>query len=60
MRDRCNKCQYSCPVNVGVDGRLVNACNYILVRFEKRPCPPGEACTVFERRRRRMKPSWLS
>lgn len=59
MKEICNKCLYSCPVNVGVDGVLVNACTYILMRYEKRPCPPGEQCTVFEQRNRRARPIWL-
>ncbi len=59
MRDLCNDCLYSCPVNVGVDGTLVKACVYILLRYEKRPCPAGDLCTVYERRNKRMKPSWL-
>lgn len=50
MRDKCNQCIYSCPVNVGEDCEMLRACLYILMRYEKRPCPAGEACTVFEER----------
>ena len=56
MRDKCNKCFYSCPVNVGEDCEMMRACVYILIRGEKRPCKPGAACTVYEPRTRRRRP----
>ncbi len=50
MRDKCNKCLYSCPVNVGDECEMLRACVYILIKCEKRPCGPGDACTVYEPR----------
>ncbi len=57
MKDKCNRCLYSCPVNVGDDCEMLRACVYILIKSEKRPCKPGNGCTVYEPRgRRRRKP----
>lgn len=50
MRDKCNECRYSAEVNVGEAGEMLRACTYILSRFRRRPCPPGEECTVFRKR----------
>lgn len=30
-------------------------CNYIFVRGEKRPCPPGKDCTVKKKERRKTR-----
>ena len=50
MKAKCNDCMYARTVDLA-DGRdLMKACVYILLRYEKRPCPPGEKCTVYERR----------
>lgn len=46
---RCMSCRYSVQVDVGLDCEMLTACVYILKKFERRPCPPGEACTVYER-----------
>lgn len=43
MRDKCNKCLYSCPVNVGEECEMMRACVYILIRGERRPCRPWAA-----------------
>lgn len=62
MRDKCNNCRFSQVVNLGCDGELMRACVYILTRYEKRPCPPGENCTVHQPRRGRewpvVRPLW--
>lgn len=52
MRSKCNKCIYSCPVNVGEDCEMLRACLYILHRGRRRPCPAGRDCTVFQERHR--------
>jgi len=51
--DRCRGCRYSFYADVGEEGAMLRACEYILQRGERRPCPPGEKCTVFEPRRGR-------
>lgn len=48
MRDKCNKCIYSCSVDVGDDCEMLRACIYILLRGVRRPCRPGAGCTAFE------------
>ncbi len=53
MKDKCKRCIFSQEVNVGEDCEMLRACVYILKRFERRPCPAGAECTVFEPRRRR-------
>ncbi len=53
MKAKCNDCIYARTVNHADDRALMKACVYILLRYEKRPCPPGELCTVYERRRGR-------
>lgn len=62
MRDKCNKCCYSQAVNVGEEREMLRACVYILMHYEKRPCPPGEDCTVYTPRRGRRyrmgRPLW--
>ncbi len=59
MRDKCNKCIYSCPVDVGEENEMMRACVYILVKYERRPCPAGAGCTVYEPRRRGERSKWL-
>ena len=49
-QERCRRCRFSCEVNVGEDGQMLVACTYVLQGQGRRPCPPGEACTVFEER----------
>ena len=49
---KCRACRYSASVDVGLEREMLTACVYILRRFERRPCPAGEACTVFEPWRR--------
>ncbi len=52
MKNKCDQCLYAQAVDVGEDSVMLRACTYILQRYERRPCPAGEACTVFEPRRR--------
>lgn len=46
----CRDCKYF----HGHDGSVLS-CNYIFMEDKKRPCEPGEGCTVKVRRRRRRK-----
>ena len=48
LSERCASCRFSAPVDVGLESQMLRACIYILHTFEPRPCPAGEACTVFE------------
>lgn len=41
-RHYCDNCVYS-GVLTGIPTRC---CNYFLVTNQRRPCPPGEGCTV--------------
>lgn len=45
---RCGGCRFNLPVYMGDGDELLTACVYILRTGHKRPCPPGEACGVFE------------
>lgn len=51
LPERCGSCVYSASVDVGADCEMLAACVYILKRYEKRPCPPGEGCTVYTPRK---------
>ncbi len=44
----CEGCRYAVPVYMGDGEELMRACVYILRTGRKRPCPPGEGCTVRE------------
>ena len=44
---KCGRCAWSTWVNMGEDGEFLRACVYILRHGKRRPCPGGEACTVF-------------
>lgn len=59
VKDKCNKCLYSRPVDVGEDSEMLRACLYILIRGERRPCPAGAGCTVYEPVPKKERPSWL-
>lgn len=45
---QCSNCYYKFRVNVGENGQMLYACQYILITGRRRPCPPGPACTVFK------------
>lgn len=45
---RCAACRYNLPVYIGDGDELLTACVYILRTGRKRPCPAGDACSVFE------------
>lgn len=47
-RRGCRDCRFSVPVYIGDGDELMNCCVYILRMGRRRPCPPGEACTVRE------------
>jgi hypothetical protein len=38
----CDGCVY----NGSLSGGSLRCCNYILMRDRRRPCPPGDGCTV--------------
>ena len=51
----CDNCVYSGAIT----GLSVRCCNYFLATGKRRPCPPGEGCTVKvgregKRRRKRV------
>ncbi len=48
MDDKCGGCRFSIPVYIGDGEELLRACVYILRTGRRRPCPPGEACRVYE------------
>ncbi len=48
MDEKCGGCRYSVPVYIGDGDELMTACVYILRTGKRRPCPPGEGCTVRE------------
>ncbi len=48
MRDKCNECRFSVWVDIGNDREMLRACQYILVKYRRRPCGAGAECTVFE------------
>ena len=50
MKNKCSSCRYGVPVYIGDSGTLMTACVYILRKYERRPCPAGAACTVYEDR----------
>lgn len=52
--DKCRKCMYGVWCNVSEDGEMLSACTYILHNAARRPCPPGNECTVFEQKRRQQ------
>ena len=44
---KCNSCWYSTPVITHQYAKPTRACVYILKTGHRRPCKPGEACTVY-------------
>ena len=49
-QSKCRRCHYRFFVDAEQDGELMAACVYVLWGKGRRPCPPGEECTVFEER----------
>ena len=47
-RTGCKGCRFSIPLYIGDGDELLNCCVYILRTGKKRPCIPGEGCTVYE------------
>ena len=41
-KSNCDNCVYSGVIT----GLSTRCCNYFLVTSQRRPCPPGEGCTV--------------
>ncbi len=50
---KCRQCRYRVSVNIGWEQEMLEACTYILWSGRKRPCPPGDGCTVYEPLRKR-------
>lgn len=46
--EHCGGCRYAVQVDVGLDSEMMLACVYILRKAERRPCPAGAACTMYE------------
>lgn len=59
MKNKCNSCLYSTPVDMGEDCQMLRGCLYILIRHERRPCKGGEGCTAYEPAGRRRREQWL-
>lgn len=47
---KCRKCYYSGPTNFKVDGKMLYSCDYFILTGARRPCPAGNACTVYSPR----------
>lgn len=47
--EKCRNCRYSALMDMGEDGEMLRACIYILKTGTRRPSPPGENCTAWER-----------
>lgn len=43
---KCKKCKFQGKLTGG--HRAMVSCDYIGHKLTRRPCPPGDACTVFE------------
>ena len=41
-KSNCDNCVYSGSIH----GSYLRCCNYFLATNQRRPCPPGEGCTV--------------
>lgn len=46
----CKGCIY-----MGWTGSYLGCCNYIFMKNQRRPCPPGKGCTVKETKKQRKK-----
>lgn len=50
-RTRCRDCDYGLPIYQG-DDVLIMGCTYVLRTGRRRPCPPGEECSIFKEKER--------
>lgn len=55
---RCRRCRFGRRMDMTDDGRFYPACLYIVLTGRRRPCPPGDACTVYQRRAKRVYRPW--
>ena len=46
--EKCATCRYSWKTPLGSAEAPEFACDYLLRKKRRRPCPPGEECTVWE------------
>jgi len=53
VSERCKSCRYFWHVNQSV-GYM--GCEYILRTGTRRPCPPGDACTVYQKKQMHVQP----
>lgn len=58
--NKCRTCRYSYLVDLGENGEMLRACVYIVKTGSRRPCAPGEACTVwaFDEAKRTAQARW--
>lgn len=52
---RCIKCKYAKRLNSGAFSVINIYCDYLCMEKSRRPCPAGDKCTVYERRKRGKK-----
>lgn len=48
VKNPCKGCAYWCG-----GPTTTKTCDYILIEGKRRPCPPGEGCTVKKREKRK-------
>ena len=53
-REKCTTCIYRTGENLFC-GEYSMKCDYLKITGKRRPCEPGEECTVYERGKRRRK-----
>lgn len=46
MENKCDKFCHDCVYMGVVESGYIPMCNYIFMEDKRRPCPPGEGCTV--------------
>jgi len=53
---KCMSCKYSKPIHGGGIRYMADIyCDYLNMTYERRPCKPGNDCTVYERRVRKCR-----
>ena len=57
--NKCRTCEFSWRTSYRPNENPIWACNYIVQKGKRRPCPYGEGCTVYERRTERNYDEWF-
>ena len=52
-RSKCFYCRFGQWIQLSVGAKWQTVCVYILMTGKRRPCPYGEACSVYQPRKRR-------